>query len=189
MTRRGGRSPGPRVNSLKVSAMRSFVIMLSLLLAAPLHAMEIIEEESTLGFSVLVGEREVSGAFKDWSADIDFEARQITVAVRTASATTGDDLLDSILHGAGWLDSLVFPNASFTSVDITETAGSHIATGILVVRDVRLPLTVIIDQVGAKASFLYSVNATLDRTAVGMEGFTGTVSQTVDVTGKITVIP
>ncbi|MFQ6552686.1 YceI family protein [Aestuariibius insulae] len=169
--------------------MRHFAVMLSLLLTAPLYALGIVEEDSTLGFSVVVGTREVSGQFEDWSAKIDLEARQITVTVRTTSATTNDALLDSVLHSAAWLNSRTFPDASFTSTEITETSDGYLATGILAVRDTTLPLVVMISEPEANERPIYMVQATLDRTAVGMEAFADTVSQTAEITGKIAITP
>nr|WP_239480015.1 SMC-Scp complex subunit ScpB [Actibacterium sp. 188UL27-1] len=66
------------------------------MVASPVTAMEILIEDSTLGFEISVGERQVRGTFDDWFADIDFDRREISIVVQMASTTTGGPLLDAV---------------------------------------------------------------------------------------------
>ncbi len=170
--------------------MRIVVMLLVCSLAAPVLALDVVQEQSTLGFKVLIGSRSVSGSFKSWSVDVDLDARIIAVAVETASATTGDALLDAIMHGAAWLDSDTYPQATFLSDDIvTVSGGIHRATGTLNLKGVDVPLVVMIREPDPFVPLVYAVDAAVDRHVVGMDGFADSVAPTVFISGDIAVRP
>ncbi len=170
--------------------MRLVVMLLACSLAAPVLALDVVQEQSTLGFKVLIGSRSVSGLFKSWSVDVDLDARTIAVAVETASATTGDALLDAIMHGAAWLDSSTYPQATFLSDDIVAVSGGiHRAIGTLNLKGVDVPLVVMIREPDPFVPLVYAVDAAVDRHVVGMDGFADSVAPTVVINGDIAVRP
>ncbi len=170
--------------------MRLIAILLPCSLAAPVLSLDVVQEQSTLGFKVLVGTRSISGSFNNWSLDVDLDARTVAVAVETATATTGDALLDAIMHGAAWLDSGTYPKATFLSNDIvTVSGGIHRATGTLNLKGIDVPLVVMIREPDPFVPLVYAVDAAVDRHVVGMDGFADNVAPTVIISGDIAVRP
>lgn len=96
--------------------------------------------------------REFRGAFESFSAAIDFdpenlEDAHIAVTVATGSAMTGDSLRDSNLPGVEWFDTKNHPQATFTSSTVRREGDGYAADGVLSIKDIEAPVTLIFDVV------------------------------------------
>ncbi|HCQ70560.1 MAG: polyisoprenoid-binding protein [Alphaproteobacteria bacterium] len=155
----------------------SLTIASLLFFSAPSFAevYDIDYSKSTLTFSGNQAGKDFTGHFNTWSASIDFAPdaladSHISATFDTASAKTGDPMLDSAMPKADWFHSKSFPQATFTSQSITANDdGSYTMTGLLRIRDQERPVTIPFTlsdlsaaPVNAKASF------TIDRTAYGI---------------------
>jgi len=170
--------------------MRFLALAVAMFCVSPTHALEVLHAQSTLGFSVRLGEQDITATFQNWSAEVDLEGQHILVVIDTASATTDNPLLDAAMHGAEWIDSRSYPTATFTSFDIgILTEETYTAQGTLVLKGVTLPARVTIRDIASRAHQAYGIDATVDRTKVGIVGLTGALDQHVSVTGLIVIAP
>lgn len=93
------------------------------------------------------GGRRFEGEFADFTADIRFDPQaldrsSVTVTVRTASASTGDQLRDGTMTGAEWFDVDDHPTAEFISTEIRHAGGdSYEADGELTIKEATHPIT------------------------------------------------
>ncbi len=170
--------------------MRAFAFVVALLFTPPAHALEVLLGQSTLGFSVRLGEQEITASFKIWSAEVDLENQLILVTVDTASATTDSPLLDTVMQSAGWIDSNTYPTATFISLEINALAdGFYTARGNLLFKGETLPTRVTISKIVSSVPQTYDVKTSVDRTAVGMTELIGALDQHVSINGLIVVAP
>ena len=134
--------------------------------------------QSSLTFSGQQAGKDFTGHFGTWDASIDFDPQalassHITATFETASAETGNPMLDGAMPKADWFNAKDHPQASFTSQSITAgDDGTYHMDGILSLRGIENTVTVpftlsdlSITPVTAKASFY------IDRTAydIGMD--------------------
>lgn len=128
-------------------------------------------DQSQVTFSGVQAGQDFTGHFETWTALIDFKAddvaaSHITARFQTASATTGNVMLDGALPKADWFNAESFPEALFTSRSIRpDGQGGYIMDGALEIRgvsqSVSIPFTLsdlLQSPVTAAASF------TVDRT-------------------------
>ncbi len=117
---------------------------------------------SALRFVGEENDRRFEGAFSDFAVEIAFDENNLAqswlrVDVNTASATTGDQLIDSTLPGREWFDVKEHPAATFQSCDIRKTGdGAYAAHGTLAIKNIEqavvLPFTLTIDGATASAT-------------------------------------
>lgn len=99
--------------------------------------------KSTLNFIAVQSGKEFTGAFKKWSAEIDYDAAKlgaasIKVTVETASAITKDDIIDEHITEEGWFHSEMFPTATFMSKGFKKLPdGSFETEGALKIRKIE----------------------------------------------------
>ncbi len=120
------------------------------------------EATSRLRFIGAQNGRPFEGVFGAFAAEIAFDDNDLDqswlrVTVQTASAATGDQLIDSTIPGGDWFAVKDFPTATFTACDIRQVAdGEYEAAGTLTVKDVShditLPFSLSIDGDVATAS-------------------------------------
>ncbi|GGM00462.1 YceI family protein [Nakamurella endophytica] len=96
-------------------------------LTDPTGRWQIDATRSTLGVAVRVGVlATVHGRFQDVTGDLvmadDPLASQVTVSIRTASLTSGRSTVDSVLIGAGVVDTRRNPMLGFASCGVRPTA-------------------------------------------------------------------
>ena len=118
--------------------------------------------KTTLRFIGEENERRFVGAFNDVDAEIAFNEANLAqswlrVVVNTASAATGDQLIDSTLPGREWFNVKEHPVATFQSCDIRKTGdGAYAAHGALTVKSIEravvLPFSLAITDKRASAS-------------------------------------
>jgi polyisoprenoid-binding protein YceI len=106
--------------------------------------------KSTLDYQFLQAGAQNKGKFNKFTVSLDFSpdnlaASKLDVAVDTTSLDTGDKERDDTLKGADLFDVAKFPQAHFTSTQVTKTANGYDAVGKLtirgVARDQHIPLT------------------------------------------------
>ncbi len=106
------------------------------------------------GFSTFVGR------FNEFDASLDFDPEQpetssLDVIVEMASIDSGIGMLDELLRGPDWFDTDRFPQARFTSTDITVTGeDSATMTGDLTLVGVTNPITIDIIFNGGADNFV-----------------------------------
>lgn len=127
------------------------ITALALLLAiAPAQAgpRPLLAAQSRIEFSVKEMGVTVSGQFRRFDADIDFDpakpaGARVAVTVDIASLTTGDDDADRIALDKPWLDRAGFPKASFVSSAVSAGGGTrYLARGRLTIRGVSREISV-----------------------------------------------
>ncbi len=101
---------------------------------------------STLRVSVKVGLLTVHGTFPDVTGHVELAgdplASRVAVSVRTASLTSGSACMDSLLHGAGILDSARNPLIRFESTGLQRRPrGQWLLRGLLATDSATLDVT------------------------------------------------
>lgn len=162
-------------------------------------------DQSSLAFVLQSGSNSVTGLFPDWQAEVLLFAgasgvATIAVDVDTTTATTGNPLLDSILHTADWLNSGQHATARFISEDIVEDAkGGFRVSGQLSIKDMAHQITLSIspyvlgraDSTAPVPEVAFVVEGALDRFTydIGSDFDATTASQQVGIIGKIVFLP
>lgn len=117
--------------------------------------------KSSLQFVGTQGGRSFNGTFSEFTAEIAFnddslERSWIHVSVRTETAATGDQLIDTTIPGREWFNVQEHDAATFTACDIQRTGdGEYHAVGALTIKnisqDITLPFALEIDGKTASA--------------------------------------
>jgi len=103
--------------------------------------------QSHIGFGGTANGSAFTGAFKSFTAAIDFdpdhpETGKISATIDIGGAATGDRQRDAMLPQADWFDAAKFPEAQFTSTAIRKTgADSFEAAGTLTIKGIAHPVT------------------------------------------------
>jgi len=125
---------------------------------------------SKLGFDSSYSTTRFSGAFKAWSAIIQFDpanlaASKATVTIDLASATTGDPDRDETLPEPDWFSTAKFPRATFTTGAIKALGGDkYQAVGTITMKGLSKPATLNFTvQIKGKTAVMNG-QAVLDRT-------------------------
>jgi polyisoprenoid-binding protein YceI len=125
---------------------------------------------SKLGFDSAYSSTRFSGAFKSWSAAIQFDpanlaASKATVTIDLASATTGDPDRDETLPESDWFNTSKFPRATFTTGAIKAIGdGRYQAAGVITLKGLSKPATLNFTvQIKGKTAVMTG-QAVLDRT-------------------------
>ena len=153
----------------------------------PAHS-QIVFESSAEGQSF-------EGRFQTWSADIQFDPKQldqskVVVTVDTASAVTGDDSRDQTAHSSDWLSSVMFPKATFVAKSFKDLgSGKYEADGDLTIRGVSQPLALPFDLTIAGDQASMTGETSVDRTlfGVGQGEYGGADIVPVDVKVRVAV--
>ncbi len=132
--------------------------------AAPVTRYTLDPAKSTLEFQFQQAGAQNKGKFTRYSVTLDFSpdnpaTSKLDVVVETGSLDTGDKERDDTLKGADLLGIAKFPQARFTSTQITKTANGYDAVGKLtlrgVSRDMHVPFSFrTADEQGKPAGYL-----------------------------------
>ena len=132
--------------------------------AAPVTRYTLDQTKSTLDFQFMQAGAQNKGKFTRFPVTLDFSpdnlaASKLDVVVEMASLDTGDKERDDTLKGADLFSAAKFPQARFTSTQITRTATGYDAVGKLTIRgvsrDVHVPFTFkTADEQGKPAGYL-----------------------------------
>lgn len=159
-------------------AVRGFVLALAfvaLMAAAAVPAWNIVPNDSTINFTATQNNSPVSGNFKKFTGDINFDPAQlsasnVTITVDLASVNTSYGEVADTLKTADWFDSKNFPQATFKATKFTKTgANTYQADGALTIRNKTVPVSLAftVDQFTA-ANFHLKGNTVLKRTDFGV---------------------
>jgi cytochrome b561 len=132
--------------------------------AAPPMRYTLDQTKSALEFQFMQAGAQNKGKFTRFPVTLDFSpdnlaASKLDVVVEMASLDTGDKERDDTLKGADLFSVAKFPQAHFTSTQITRTAAGYDAAGKLtlrgVTRDIHVPFTFkSTDEQGKPAAYL-----------------------------------
>jgi polyisoprenoid-binding protein YceI len=144
---------------------------------APVTRYTLDPAKSTLEFQFQQAGAQNKGKFTRYSVTLDFSpdnpaTSKLDVVVETGSLDTGDKERDDTLKGADLLGVAKFPQARFTSTQITKTANGYDAVGKLtlrgVSRDMHVPFSFrTADEQGKPAGYLLG-KTTLKRLDFGV---------------------
>jgi len=132
--------------------------------AAPVAHYTLDQAKSTLEFQFVQAGAQNKGKLSRFPVTLDFSpdnpaSSKLDVVVETGSLDTGDKERDDSLKGADLLAVAKFPQARFTSTQITKTANGYDAAGKLtlrgVTRDIHVPFSFrTADEQGKPAGYL-----------------------------------
>jgi polyisoprenoid-binding protein YceI len=132
--------------------------------AAPVTHYTLDQAKSTLEFQFVQAGAQNKGKFTRFPVTLDFSpdnlaTSKLDVVVETGSLDTGDKERDDTLKGADLLSVAKFPQARFTSTQITKTASGYDAVGKLTLRgvshDIHVPFSFrTADEQGKPAGYL-----------------------------------
>jgi len=132
--------------------------------ASPVTRYTLDQAKSTLEFQFVQAGAQNKGKFTRLPVTLDFSPDNLTtskldVVVETTTLDSGDKERDDTLKGADLLSVAKFPQARFTSTQITKTANGYDAVGKLtlrgVSRDMHIPFSFrTADEQGKPASYL-----------------------------------
>lgn len=106
----------------------------------------IVPDKSSLHFKAIQNNAPVTGEFKTFTGNIDFDQQalnksHIEITVDTASVTTSFKDVADALKTAEWFDVKAFPKATFSAKDFKKINDKNYeANGTLTLRDKTLPL-------------------------------------------------
>jgi len=155
----------------------SFLLMLftvTLSLAA-VPAWKIVPAESTLTFTAIQNGAPVTGQFKTFSGDINFDPNQlnasnVTIIVDVGSVSDAYSKLAETLKSSDWFNVALFPKAIFKSSQFIKTGDKNYESkGTLTLRDKTVPvtLTMTLDEYSATQARMKG-SAIIKRTAFGV---------------------
>lgn len=110
------------------------------------------KDKSSLTFTATQNGAPVSGAFKSFDGEIDFDPSQLNaskvhIEVDMNSLTTSYDDLTTTLITPDWFNIKIFPKAQFDATHFTKLGDNHYqASGMLTIRDKTQP--VVLDFTG-----------------------------------------
>ncbi len=128
-----------------------FILMPGFTLAA-IPAWQIVPNESTLSFTATQNGAPVTGEFKTFTGNINFDTgnlagNNVKIIVDTTSIKDAYNQLADTLKGKDWFDTNHFPQAIFQANTFTKTGDkSYEAKGTLTIRDKTLPVTLTFTQ-------------------------------------------
>lgn len=153
----------------------SLFMLFSSAVFAQAPAWKIVPAESTLTFAATQNGAPVTGAFKKFSGEINFDLQhldeckvKIVVDMNSLSTTYGD--LTTTLESPDWFNNKLFPQAVFSADQFTKTGDKQYeAKGTLTIRDKSIPVTLAFtaEQPTADTAVVKG-STTLQRTAFGV---------------------
>ncbi len=143
------------------------------LAAAP--SWKIVPEGSTLTFTATQNDAPVTGKFKTFSGEINFDPDQLStskvkIVVDVGSVTDAYNELSDTLKKSEWFNIKLFPQAVFESSEFVKTGDkTYQAKGTLTIRDKKLPITLTFTQEEyTQTKARMKGNTTIKRTAFGV---------------------
>lgn len=151
-----------------------FIFMPALALAA-IPVWQIIPNESSLTFTATQNGAPVTGEFKKFTAEINFDpaqlnANNVKVIVDAGSISDPYNQLSDTLKSADWFNVKQYPQAVFTANKFTKTGDkAYQANGTLTIRDKSLPVTLAFTQQEyTQTKAIIKGSTTIKRTAFGV---------------------
>jgi polyisoprenoid-binding protein YceI len=177
-------------------------ILLALLPAicmATVPAWKIVPNESSLTFSATQNDAPVTGQFKKFTGEINFDPNQLSannikIVIDIGSITDPYNQLSDTLKTPDWFNVQLFPQAIFQSNNFVKTGDkTYQSKGTLTIRDKTLPITLIFTQVEyTPTKAVIKGSTTIKRTAFGVGqgewADTKTVKDDVQINFTITAV-
>lgn len=154
----------------------------ALLLAVSLNATpySLDNAHSSVGFKVkhlLI--TNVKGDFKEFSAEIDFDAKtksfnKLSAVIKTASVDTGIEKRDNHLKSEDFFLSSKYPDMKFDLISYKADGEDGVATANLTIRGVTKKVNFEVEEVGTAKDFKgnnrvgFTLKGKIDRTAFGL---------------------
>lgn len=132
--------------------MRRFVCVFLVLFIFPIlakaaaPAWQMVPKDSTITFTATQNNSPVSGVFKTFSSEINFDpsaldSSSVKITVDTGSVSTSYKEVGETLKAPEWFDVKIFPQAIFTANHFTKTGDkTYKAEGTLTIRDKTVPV-------------------------------------------------
>jgi polyisoprenoid-binding protein YceI len=143
-------------------------------------------------YSVKFSGKGVSGIFKTFTADINFDETKlatstIAITIDVASLNTGNAVQNRHSIGPDWFDATKYPKIKFTSSSIEKSAAGYIVKGKMEVKgkvkDVAIPFN--FTKSGAAGEFTSTL--TIKRSDYGVGAVSNDVSDDIKVEVKVPV--
>jgi len=130
---------------------------------------DIQAEGSHLRFSAEQEGETFTGEFKDFTGVIDFdpdtpETGSVKISVPLKSVDAGSNDRNSTLPGKVWFSAKAFPDAVFTSSDISASGEGYLAKGELALKGVSVPMDLPFKLALDGDSAVMTSGVTMDRT-------------------------
>jgi len=129
-------------------SFKSFILLFFMLPMISLASSQwkVIPDRSSLSFIATQNNSPVSGEFKTYTAQIDFDPHlktsRIQVNVDMNSVSTSYDEVEQTLKTADWFNVKLFPEAVFKTTSITKLGNNiYLADGNLTLRDKIIPIS------------------------------------------------
>jgi polyisoprenoid-binding protein YceI len=162
-------------------------------------AWKIVPKESNLTFTATQNDAPVTGQFKSFSGEINFDPNQlnadnIKIIVDLGSVTDAYNELSDTLKSPDWFNVKLFPQAIFQSSNFVKTGDkTYQSKGTLTIRDKTQPATLIFTlEVYTSTNAVIKGSTTVKRTAFGVGqgqwSDTKAVKDDVQVNFKITAV-
>lgn len=125
------------------------IIVIPALANADVTAWQIVPEQSSITFTASQNNAPVTGEFKKFEGNINFDPNQLDksnvhIIVDVGSIATPDPDISNTLKTADWFNAKVFPQAIFNATHFTKTGNNtYQANGTLTIRDKSLPIKLI----------------------------------------------
>lgn len=166
---------------------------------ATVPAWKIVPNESSLTFTATQNDAPVTGQFKNFTGEINFDPNHLStnnvkIIVDTGSITDPYNQLSDTLKTPDWFNVKLFPQAVFQSGDFVKTADkTYQSKGTLTIRDKTLPVTLVFTQEEyTPTKAVIKGSTTVKRTAFGVGqgewADTKAVKDDVQINFKITAV-
>jgi len=150
-------------------------LFLPLMAQAEVPKWKILPEKSSISFTATQNNAPVTGEFKTFTGEINFDPLQLSVSnvmlsIDIGSVTTSYPEIAKTLKTPEWFNVAQFPQATFKATSFTKTGDTtYEAKGTLTLRDKTAPLNVTFDlQPVTKTTTIAKGEATLERSTFGV---------------------
>ncbi|MES2216907.1 MAG: YceI family protein [Pseudomonadota bacterium] len=156
-------------------ALFGLLTLLPIISIAAVPAWTIVPAESTLSFTATQNDAPVTGKFKNFNGEINFDPEQldqsnIKIIVDISSLNDSYNQLAEALKAPEWFNTKVFPQAIFQSNQFIKTGDKTFqAKGTLTIRDKTLPVTLTFtEEEYSQTKARMKGSTTIKRTAFGV---------------------
>lgn len=151
------------------------VLLLPVICMATVPTWKIVPKESSLTFTATQNNAPVTGQFKTFTGDINFDPKQLSannvkIIIDMSSITDPYNQLSDTLKEADWFNVKKYPQAVFQSSNFVKTGDkTYQGKGTLTIRDKTLPVTLVFTQEEyTPTKAVIKGSTTVKRTAFGV---------------------
>ena len=177
----------------------TLLILLPVICIAAVPVWKIVPNESSLTFTATQNDAPVTGQFKNFTGEINFDPDQLSgnnvkIIVDVGSINDPYNQLSDTLKTSDWFNVKLFPQAVFQSSDFVKTGDkTYQSKGTLTIRGKTIPVTLVFSQEAyTPTKAVIKGSTTIKRTAFGVgQGQwtdTKTVKDDVQINFRITAV-